>query len=37
MHDFNLGYFGLLLDRQFLVTALAAIAAFATIVTLGPA
>ena len=35
MHDFNLGYFGLLLDRQFLVTALAAIAAFATIVTLG--
>ena len=31
----NLGYWALLLDREFLITALSAIAAFATILTLG--
>ena len=31
----NLGYLALLLDREFLITALSAIAAFATIITLG--
>jgi tight adherence protein C len=34
MNNFDLGYFGLLLDRQFLISVLVAIAAFATIITL---
>ncbi len=35
MHAINVGYFALLLDREFLVTAFTGIAAFATIITLG--
>ena len=35
MHTIDIGYFARLLDREFLVTAFSAIAAFATIITLG--
>ncbi len=35
MNNMNLGFWHLLLERDFLVTMFAAIAAFATIVTLG--